>query len=101
MVDAGQHQGVLGGDVPVGGLQAHVGYVSLGAGKGGNHSAGVRGVDVEADRGVDGGGVTKECSFCRCRAKGAGQRRAWVSGRCVLRAEPWSVVDRPGAPPCP
>ncbi|MFB7137699.1 hypothetical protein ACFCZY_40110, partial [Streptomyces sp. NPDC056237] len=33
VIDAGQHQGVLGHDGPVGGLQAHVGDVDLGAGQ--------------------------------------------------------------------
>ncbi|MGW7021487.1 Lrp/AsnC family transcriptional regulator [Streptomyces decoyicus] len=46
------------------GCQAHVGDVGLGAGKGGNHGAGVRGVGVEADVRVDGGWCHQGCSFC-------------------------------------
>lgn len=54
VIDAGQDQGVLGHDGPVGGLQAHVGDVGLGAGQGSGHGTGVGGVDVEADVRVDG-----------------------------------------------
>ncbi|WP_234388413.1 hypothetical protein, partial [Streptomyces scabiei] len=55
MVDADQDQHVVSDDGPVGCLQAQVGDVRLGAGHDGGHGAGMGGVAVEADVGVDGG----------------------------------------------
>ncbi|WP_190145197.1 hypothetical protein [Streptomyces glebosus] len=54
MINSDQDQGVLGHDGPVGRFQAHAGDAGLKAGQDGDDGAGMSGVGVEVDVGVEG-----------------------------------------------
>jgi hypothetical protein len=101
VIDTDQHQDVVGHDGPVGGLKTHVRDVGLGAGQDGGHGAGMGGVGIEADTGVDGGcgGTSGVVSPAGGRTVGSGHRRTrGAIGLLGQRGRPWWSADRRGAP---